>query len=147
MRASPKRAYMFRTTHATAARPIKTWSGKTPQSLTETWVGVRKARCQLMCALANPNQAQQVGDGPSGCPGRASGRSCGVDEMVGPLPPAWGSCAAGLQPGPQQHPPAGHGGILAAKNFFCLLGGALARRVDQRTLAAPDELPHTSLIS
>ena len=67
--------------------------------------------------------------------------------MVGPVPAVWEGCAASPPPGPQHHPPTGHGGVLATKNFFGLLGGALARRVDQRSLVAPDELPHTSLIS
>lgn len=52
LRASPKQAYMFRNTHARAAHPIKSWSGETFHSLTETWIVMQKAHWQLMCASA-----------------------------------------------------------------------------------------------
>lgn len=52
LRTSPKRAYMFRNTHAKAAHPIKLWRGETFHSLTETWIVMQKAHWQLMCASA-----------------------------------------------------------------------------------------------
>lgn len=102
------------------------------------------------CALVEvvcPDSVPAGGGPPLGQP--REGKWSGVWDRWGgwTSAPATGSCAAGLRPGPQQHPPAWRRGILATKNFFCLLRGALARRVDQRTLVAPDELPHTSLIS
>lgn len=97
---------------------------------------------QERCAL---HQTRRVGDDPSGCPGRASGQSCGADETVGPR--HGGLCCWSPAWPPQQHPPTGHGGDFSRRAHFCLSGGALARRVDQRALVAPDELPHTSLIS
>lgn len=78
---------------------------------------------QEQCA---PYQAQWVRDSPSGC---VSGQSCGVGEMVRPLPPAWGPCASGPQPGPQQHAP-GHGDfssqelLLPASGSACKKGGS-----------------------
>lgn len=113
------KANMSRGTDATAACPVETWSGETPQSLTEPWGGTQKAHCQLMCLLWH-----SVGGWTLRLPQGTIGWFCGVDEIAGPLPLVWENHAAGLQPGLQQHPPAGHRDFSCKELFLSVMRSA-----------------------
>lgn len=110
---------------ATAVCLTKTCSGETPQSLTETWVDMKKAHCQLMWALtgaACPEMAWQVADGHSGCIGRASGRSCRVRIWLDISPLVWWAMlpVSSLDPSSTLLPEMR--GFQPQRTFFCLLG-------------------------
>lgn len=125
-RASRKRADVFRNTHARAAWPIKTWSGETSQSLTETRAGVQKGRCRRICALAGavcPPSDPAGGRRPLGLPREGEWSVLWGGRDGGSSPLSVGGSAAGLQPGPPSSIlPLDMGGILAAENIFVCQG-------------------------
>lgn len=123
---------------ATAVGPTKTWSGETPQSLTETWTDVQKAHGQLMWALAGA-VCSELGLAGGGWPLRLHWEGkwwvCGVrfwldisswcDELCHQSPagtPAASSCCKR--------------GDFSCKELFLSVRGALAMKGGSKDLSS-----------